>query len=254
MQWNPKQYLKFEEERNRPVRDLLAMVPLTDPQHIVDLGCGPGNSTELLAKQFPSASILGLDSSAEMLKTARERLPNVQFIQANIAEWDPPKSTNLIFANAVFQWIPNHLGVLKRLLSELEPASVLAMQVPDNLTEPSHALMRTVAGREQWKKYFSQHDKREEIPSPAEYYTLLRPLCQRLDIWHTYYQHPLKGPEAIVEMVKSTGLSPYLQQLPAEAQQSFLDEYEAEIAKSYPCLVEGMVLFRFPRLFLVACI
>lgn len=252
MQWAPDDYLKFEEERTRPSRDLLARVPLIDPQHIVDLGCGPGNSTELLLKQYPAASIVGVDNSYEMLEAARKRLPEVEFIHANIPEWNPQNLTDLIFANAVFQWVPNHLDVLERLLKSLHQGAVLAIQVPDNSDEPSHLLMRTVAEKDQWKGMFKKPTQRETIFSPAEYYNRLKPLSKRLDIWHTYYQHVLKGPEAIVAMIKPTGLGPFLQQLPTDKQGLFLADYEAEITKAYSRLIDGKVLFRFPRLFIVA--
>src|SRR5690242_21509983 len=114
--WSPNQYLKFEDERTRPPRDLLAQVPLHSAGRVVDLGCGPGNSTELLIERFPEAEVIGLDSSPEMLRQARERLPGRTFVQANIETWNPEPGTDLLFANAVFQWVPGHPAVLRRLL------------------------------------------------------------------------------------------------------------------------------------------
>lgn len=252
MPWSPEEYLKYETERTRPSRDLLQHVPLNHPKLIVDLGCGPGNSTQLLAERYPEAELLGVDSSAEMLEAARQRLPEARFIHADIVKWTPTDSIDLIFANAVFQWVPDHLAVLERLLSALHSGSVLAIQVPDNLAEPSHALMRTLASKKSRRKLITEPVKREVIPSPSEYYNRLKPLCRNLELWRTCYQHPLKEAADIVEMVKSTGLRPYLQQLPAEERQPFLVEYEGEIAKAYPPLFDGSVMFRFPRFFLVA--
>src|ERR1700737_368957 len=137
--WNARQYLKFEDERTRPPRDLLARVPLQAPRRVVDLGCGPGNSTELLVARYARAEVIGLDSSPDMLRQARERLPNCAFVQADLAEWQPPDGTHLVCANAVFQWMRDHPAVLRRLLAALPQGGVLAVQMPDNTAEPALA-------------------------------------------------------------------------------------------------------------------
>jgi trans-aconitate 2-methyltransferase len=251
--WSPTHYLKFEDERSRPARDLLAQVPLTEARKVVDIGCGPGNSTELLAERFPGTDILGLDSSADMLEAARKRLPQAKFIEADIAKWAPGEGTDLLFANAVFQWVPDHLAVLARLFARVASGGVLAVQVPDNFSEPSHFLMGEVAGNGPWSaKLKDAALAREVIPPPARYYDRLAPLAARVDIWHTLYNHPLEGPAAIVDMLKSTGLRPYLASLDPQEQAGFLAEYERRIGEAYPRLVDERVLLRFPRLFVVA--
>jgi trans-aconitate 2-methyltransferase len=251
--WSPSQYLKFEDERTRPARDLLAAVPLTEVRRAVDIGCGPGNSTELLVERFPDAEITGLDSSPEMLAAARQRLPNVAFIEADAATWTPEASVDLLYANATFQWVPDHQAVLRRLFVALPSGGVLAVQVPDNVaSEPSHTLMRALATEPPWAPKFRDPIARETIGTPADYYNLLQGPAARIDIWHTLYNHPLAGAGAIVAMVRSTGLRPYLARLDADQQAAFLARYEARLAEAYPPLADGRVLFRFPRLFIVA--
>ena len=251
--WSPTQYLKFEDERTRPARDLLAQVPLAEAKRFVDIGCGPGNSTEIIAERFPDAEAIGLDSSPEMLVAARKRLPKATFVEADIATWSPPVGTDLLYGNAIFQWVKGHLGVIERLLSGLSSGGVVALQVPDNYQEPSHTSMKEVAKAGPWTaKLAPAAGVRDVIPSPDDYYNRLKPIAARVDIWRTVYHHPLEGTGAIVEMLRSTGLRPYLGLLDEAERPKFVEEYEKRLAKAYPPLVDGKVLLRFPRLFVVA--
>jgi trans-aconitate 2-methyltransferase len=251
--WSARQYLKFEDERTRPPRDLLAQVPLHSPRRVFDLGCGPGNSTELLVARFPHADVIGVDSSPDMLQQARERLSNCVFVEADLVAWSPPEHSDLLFANAVFQWVPDHAGVLQRLLAALPDGGVLAVQMPDNTNEPALALMREVARNGPWAaRLASAAAARDDLPNPSTYYDLLRPLCRRLDIWHTIYNHLLAGPQAVVEWFHGSALRPFLSLLGDDMRRGFVVEYTARIAHAYPPRLDGRVLLRFPRLFIVA--
>lgn len=250
--WSPATYLKFEDERTRPARDLLAQVPLGGVRHAVDMGCGPGNSTELLAARFPDAKITGLDSSPAMLEEARKRLPGLDFSLADANAWVPDGQTDLVFANAIYQWVPGHLGQLPRVVAALPPGGVLAVQMPDNLAEPSHTLMRAVAAAGPWAGRLADA-ARLPLPSVRDYYDAIRPVASRVDIWHTAYNHPLADAAAIVEWVKATGLRPFIDPLSPAERAAFLAAYEAKIAEAYPpSRADGKVLLRFPRLFIVA--
>ena len=251
--WSAEQYLKFEDERTRPARDLLAQIPVADPRGVVDIGCGPGNSTELLVKRWPQAAVTGIDTSADMLRQARQRLPGCSFIEANIAHWVPPANTDVLFANAIFQWVPNHLRQLQRLLGALPPGGVLAVQMPDSLDEPVHGLIREVARLEPWREALAEHVRvRDDLPKPGVYYDALGPRCTRLEIWHTIYNHVLEDAAAIVEWVKGTGLRPFLDPLEPPERKQYLAEYSARVAASYPPQADSKVLLRFPRIFIVA--
>jgi trans-aconitate 2-methyltransferase len=251
--WNARQYLQFEAERTRPAFDLLARVDGETMKRIVDLGCGPGNSTALLADRFPNAALLGLDSSDDMLAKARARLPRVQFEKADVAQWRGAQPFDLIFANAVLQWIPRHIALMARLIAELAPGGRLAVQMPDNFDQPSHVLMRAVASRAPFSdKLADASAARETIGAFADYYAPLAPLCDAIDIWRTTYVHALSGADAIVEWVKGTGLRPFLAPLAPDEREAFLAQYRDEIAIAYPPLADGRVLLPFPRLFIVA--
>lgn len=249
--WSPTTYLKFEDERTRPARDLLNAVPLADPGFVVDVGCGPGNSTELLVERFPGARVLGYDTSPAMLEKARGRLPGVEFVKADAGSFVSDRAPDLIFGNAVYQWLPDHVALFVRALGQLKEDGVLAVQMPDNVAEPSHRLMAEVAKSGRWADRLAGA-ARDPLPPVRDYYEALRPHCRRLDIWHSVYNHPLADAAAVVEWVKSTGLKPFLDPLDADETEAFLALYTARIAEAYPPLAGGGVLLRFPRLFIVA--
>ena len=248
--WSPSLYSRFEDERTRPARDLLAQVPEIAGR-IVDMGCGPGNSTDLLVERWPDREVVGLDSSPAMLEEARKRLPSIRFETADATSWVPATGTGLVFANAIYQWVPEHLAVLPRVLAAMAPGSVLAVQMPDNLAEPSHQLMREVAAGGPWAERLA-HAARAPLPPPRTYYDALKPFAQRVEIWHTAYNHVLADATAVVDWVRSTGLRPFIDPLTDEERKVFLADYTARIAQAYPAAGDGKVLLRFPRLFIVA--
>ena len=251
--WDARQYLKFEDERTRPPRDLLAQIPLAAPRRVYDLGCGPGNSTELLIVRWPQAEVIGLDSSPDMLRQARERLPGRPFEEGDLASWNPPAGTDVLFANAVFQWVPGHTKVLQRLLAALPAGGALALQMPDNTREPALELMREVATGGDWARQLAPAiAQRDDLPMPSGYYDLLRPHCTRLDIWHSVYNHVMPGAPGIVEWFRGSALRPFLDLLSKDEAQRFVTDYSARIARAYPACHDGKVLLRFPRLFIVA--
>jgi trans-aconitate 2-methyltransferase len=251
--WSPSQYVKFEDERTRPARDLLAAVPLAAARRVIDVGCGPGNSTELLVERFPDARVSGMDNSPEMLASAAKRLPMLDFFAGDVARWMPETTVDVIFANSVMQWVPDHVGVMARLMDALTAGGALAVQMPDNFDEPSHALMRAAAKAGPWgQKLAGAEGDREVIPPPAAYYDRLIGKAARVDIWRTVYNHPLADAAAIVAWFKSTGLRPYLNRLDPPEQAAFLAAYQERIAAAYPPRADGRVLLAFPRLFIVA--
>jgi trans-aconitate 2-methyltransferase len=254
LSWSAKQYVAFEDERTRPVRDLLAALPPIDAHSVIDLGCGPGNSTEVLAARFPQANISGIDSSSDMIEAARRRLPHLNFAVEDLQAWQDAGPFDVILANAVLQWVAHHEALLPALIAKLAPGGALAVQMPDNLDEPAHRLMREVAADGPWAaKLAASSAARAPLLNAARYYELLRPLCSKLDLWRTTYYHFLSGgAPALVEWFKGSGLRPFLEPLNAGERSAFLDQYTAAIARAYPPVADGSVLLPFPRVFLTA--
>lgn len=253
MSWSSEQYSKFENERNRPIFDLLANIPTKDVHTAADIGCGPGNSTELLQARFPDAKIIGMDSSENMIEAARKRLPGTTFEVADISGWKGQHAFDVILANAALQWVPDHETLFPALIDQLTPGGSLAVQMPDNFNEPAHRLMRETAAEAPWAAKLVNAWKRIDRKEPQWYYQQLKDKVASLDIWRTTYHHPLAGgPAAVVEWFKGTGLRPFLNPLNATEQQAFLERYQEHIAKAYPVYEDGSVLLPFPRLFIVA--
>jgi len=244
--------LRFEDDREQVVHDLLRRAP-SGLRRIVDLGCGPGTSTRMLIERYPQAKITAVDISASMLAVAADRAPGAEFVQADINLWRPAGSFDLVFADSALQWIGDHEALFARMMDWLAPGGTLAVQMPDNRQEPSHALMRMIAADGPWADRLVPVAKtRAVIADYNDYYRWLRPLSDRLDIWQTAYIHPLDGVEGIVDWFRGSALRPFLAPLSASEREDFLARYRRDLQDSYTVEEDGRVLFVYPRLFLLA--
>jgi trans-aconitate 2-methyltransferase len=253
MRWDPEQYGRYADERGRPFLDLIARIGATRPRRVVDLGCGPGNLTALLAQRWPDAVVDGLDSSPEMIERAQPLAGgNLRFALADVTDWGPPPDADVIVSNAVLQWVPGHRDLLRRWAGAMPPAGWLAFQVPGNFGSPSHQLMREVAAEPRWRAALDgvlrHHDS---VGDPREYADLLLAAGLTVDCWETTYLHVLHGPDPVLEWVKGTGLRPVLAALdPAEGAE-FSRAYAARLRDAYPTSGD-VTLFEFRRVFAVA--
>jgi trans-aconitate 2-methyltransferase len=250
--WQPERYLAFADERTRPAHDLLARVALVDAERIADLGCGPGNSTALLAQRWPNAAIIGIDSSPEMLVQARASGVQAIWVQADIAAWTPDRPLDLIYSNAALHWLDDHATLLPRLLNQVPETGVLAVQMPRNFAAPSHALLRETARSGPWADRLTGILDRKPVAAPEWYYELLAPQAQTLDIWETEYLHVLEGDDPVLSWTRGTALRPIRHALEAEQYDAFEAAYAARLRAAYPRRADGRTLFPFRRLFIVA--
>ena len=251
MSWNPATYLAFADERTRPAAELLARIAADGPGRVADLGCGPGNSTRLLADRWPDARIEGIDSSPQMIEAARKSGVDADFGLADLAVWAPDARYDVIFSNATYQWLPDHQILLPRLMGFVAKGGVFAFQVPNNQFAPSHTLMRDVAAQGPWA------DKLVGVRSifvekAQTYFDILAPHVKSVDIWTTEYLHVLEGEDAVFKWVSGTGLRPYLDALEANERERFATEYKARLNVVYPRRADGKTLLPFSRLFAVA--
>jgi trans-aconitate 2-methyltransferase len=250
-EWDPGQYLRFEDERLRPALDLLARVPLDRPTRIVDLGCGAGNVSAILKQRFPSADVLGVDGSAAMLEKARAAAPGCRFEQADASAWQPDVPPDLIYSNAALHWLPDHATLFPCLVSLLAPGGCIAVQMPAMHDAPLRALQYTVAAQEPWAERLRGVGSAPPILDPGGYWDLLRPHAMALDIWETIYLHPLRGEDAVTEWAIGSSLRPFLDALPEGERPAFRRAYSDAVRPHYPRRRDGTTLLPFRRLFLL---
>jgi trans-aconitate 2-methyltransferase len=252
MAWDPSQYLRFADQRRRPALDLLARIGAEAPALVYDLGCGAGNVTRLLAQRWPRARVVGIDSSGPMLDKARTEAPAIEWRQADLAAWSADRPADLIYSNAAIQWIDDHRAVFPRLVAALAPGGTLAVQMPRNHDAPSHTGMTAAARSGPWRAALEPVLREHPVQPPAFYYDLLAAAGLVPDIWEVEYLHRLEGENAVVEWTKGTALKPLLDALDEPWRGQFLADYTARMAAAYPRRADGVTLFPFRRLFIVA--
>jgi trans-aconitate 2-methyltransferase len=261
MRWDPVQYSLFADERGRPFLDLLARVDCRAPRRVVDLGCGPGNLTALLAARWPSAAVEGVDSSPEMISRAAS-VNGVAFRVEDARSWQMPADADVVISNAALQWVPGHQELLLQWAASLPTDGWLALQVPGNFDAPSHTLMRTLAVSPRWAPLVGDVLRHQDaVGSAADYAQLLLGAGLTVDAWDTTYLHVLTGPDPVLDWLRGTGLRPVLQALadrpapdPGDARPAadvFEAEYAAALREAYQPTEHG-TLFPFRRIFAVA--
>lgn len=252
MPWDPIQYLTYNNYRLRPALDLINRIPLDNPSHIIDLGCGVGNITRQLRLRWPKAKITGVDSSGNKLIRARQTDPDINWQLADIEDWTPTEPVDLFFSNSALQWQKDHSLLFLKLLSMLNPSGVLAVQMSRNFMEPSHTSLYKTAREGPWS------DRLEHliIPEPCKtsecYWDLLAPYVYTIDIWETTYLQALEGENPVTDFLRPTWLRRFLDQLEVQEQIAFEAAYSEKVQSAYPKRLDGKTLFPYRRLFIVA--
>jgi trans-aconitate 2-methyltransferase len=250
MRWDPAQYGRFANERNRAFLDLTARIEADAPRHVLDIGCGPGYLTGLLAKRWPHAVVEGIDSSPEMIAAAAD-VPGVSFSIGDAADWQPTGDVDVVVSNAALQWVPRHQQLMSQWASALPSDGWLAVQVPGNFDSPSHTLMRSLADTERWAPELRNVIHHTDAVGPTESYAaVLLDAGLVADVWETTYLHVLHGEDPVLEWMRGTGLRPLLAELSPRDAEEFAAAYAAKLREAYPPEPHG-TLFPFRRIFAV---
>lgn len=252
MTWSPSQYLLFAGHRLRPGLELLARIPDIDPGVVFDLGCGPGNLTSEISKRWPSARIVGVDSSRDMIDRASTDHPDIEFEQADIETWTPEHEVDLIFSNATLHWLDHHGRLFPRLFDFLRPGGVLAVQMPNNWSAPTHMVPRDVLADVRWTEEQQHLLPIDRVDAPGEYRRWLIDAAESIDIWQTIYYQELTGADPVWEWTTGSLLRPVLAALEGEDRAAFAEAVKAGYREAYPPDHTGTVLLPFRRLFLIA--
>ena len=256
--WDANLYLKFADHRLRPALDLMGRLDPANaarPGHAVyDLGCGAGNITRILADRFPQSPVIGIDSSDEMLAKARTQTsdPRVTFERGDLSQFRPSTPPGILYSNAAYHWLEGHIDLFPGLLKLLPSGGQLAIQMPRNHEAPSHRLMRAAADAGPWKAKLDRIRGIGPVGEPARYYDVLKPHCADLEVWESIYQQPLTGKDPVAHYTAGTGLRPFLDALQGDERTAFFETYCRLIAEAYPTRADGITLFPFRRLFIVA--
>ena len=252
--WNPAQYLKFSGERLQPALDLMGRITLENPASIVDLGCGPGNVTAILAGHFQDANVQGVDNSREMLAKA-SNIPGVSWQYGDIATWQAQDPVSLIYSNAALHWVSGHENLFPHLLRQLEPGGQLTVQMPSNHLAVTHTAIAETIATGPWQEKLSPLLQETNVQEPPYYYDLLSPLCKNLTLWKTQYVHILDGENPVVEWTRGTALKRFLDVLnDPDEKSAFLADYGKRVGETYPKRPDGKTLLPFCRLFMIATV
>ncbi len=270
--WDPGQYRQFGDERSRPFYELIGRIGATEPRFVADLGCGPGELTAGLCRRWPSADVLGVDSSPEMIAAAGEVLAGLtgladellagedagavspvrlRFELADARDWRPGGPVDVIVSNALLQWIPDHEELMVRWARALADGGWLAVQMPGNFDQPTHALLRELSDSERWRPLLHNVEFNRQAAEPAAYLDLLAREGCAVDAWETTYLHVLAGDDPVLRWIEGTGLRPVIAALDPADRAEFLAEYGSLLREAYPRADYGTV-FPFRRVFVVA--
>ena len=256
--WDPGQYHRFTDHRLRPALELLDRVPVAGASLVHDLGCGSGNVTRIIAERFSGARVAGVDISSDMLAKAAETPSRIEWLEADIAEWEPKAAPELIYSNAALHWVDDHETLFPRLFGLVAPGGCLAVQMPLSYPMTSHVLMREtladggVDGSRLGDDALAAAVARRWVLEAGEYYDLLAPRAKSVDVWETEYLQRLEGEDPVLEWVKATGLRPILNGLQGTERERFIEVYRERLRRAYPRRAGGHTLYPFRRLFMVA--
>lgn len=251
--WSPSEYMRFGDERTRPSVDLASRIAVERPATVIDLGCGPGNSTRVLRQRWPEAHVVGLDSSAEMIDAAHRDEPCGEWILARIEDWAPAASFDVVFSNAALQWLPNHGALVERLFGAVSAGGALGFQIPSADFAAVRHLIHRIALDGPWTTRMSGPLGELTMESPALYYDRLAPSARSIDIWETEYFHVMDSHGSIVDWIAGTGLRPFLAVLESEDDtHMFLSRLNEMVSETYRPRRDGRLLFPFKRTFVVA--
>jgi trans-aconitate 2-methyltransferase len=255
--WDPELYNRFRRYRAEPVAHILSRLDLADNEAIVDLGCGSGEHTIELARRSARGSARGIDGSPAMIDAARKLLDaqpedlkrRVSFELLDAPKFHADRAFTLIFSNAAFQWIPNQRAMFASCFVALKPGGRIIVQIPANETETAKLEVGRLAREEPWHSILSGRERAFREDPPTAYAAMLAQLgYEHIDCYHLTFHHPMNSPADVVQWYRSTGLRPFLDAIPENRHDEFLNVLTERLNSAYA--TDGPMTFDFNRLFI----
>jgi trans-aconitate 2-methyltransferase len=252
MAWNPEVYNEFKSERAAPFYDLLALLKIRPGLEVIDLGCGTGELTGTLADKLPNASVLGVDSSAEMLdKSAQTGGSTLRFECIPIEEQlKKSQQWDVVFSNAALQWVPDHETLFPQIISYIRPGGQLLVQMPDQPHNITNRLLAELAEQPRYEEVYQGWNRASQVLDLDRYAEILFECGSKsMQVFEKVYPLVLKDVDALVTWVSGTALLPYLERLPESLKNPFLEDYKTLLSKHFS---KTPVFYAFKRILIEA--
>ena len=247
MPWNPETYNKFKEERYQPFYDLISHIHHKPGMKIIDLGCGTGELTKILAVKFKESTVLGIDTSAEMLSKAPQQ-KNLTFLQSSIEkEVEKGDKWDLIVANASLQWVENHHQLFPGIFAKLSENGQVAIQMPSQKENKLNQILHELAHEAPFYS-FLQDTRDSPLLSLDEYTALFFSHgANEVIIYQKVYPLIVKSTDSLYEFISGTALIPYMEKLSDDLKSKFRSEFKNRIDKSF---TSSPIVYAFKRIIL----
>jgi trans-aconitate methyltransferase len=252
--WDVMDYSRSSSEQQRWARELLEKLKLKGDEHVLDIGSGDGKVTAEIAGLLVHGSIVGIDSSEDMVRFAKDNFPEDKFNNLSFEIMDARKLSfdadfDVVFSNATLHWVIDHKPVLTGIRRSLKPQGRILLQMGGKgNVEEVLKVMEGVIKREKWRKYFTSFTFPYGFYGPREYSSWLREAgldAKRVELIEKDMVH--KEKDGFAAWIRTTWL-PYTQRVPEWQRSQFVEDVADAYLVLRPIDDKGFVHIKMIRL------